>query len=220
VGCPGAQPRRVAEAVPGKLTRYRRRVLESDEVLADRIRRGDATAFDRFFERYAARLLAYLEGMVGERAAAEDLLQETMLRVFRHIHRYEERGHFRAWVFRTATNAALSELRRRRYAATESLEDAALGISEAAASDPAEIHAEARRRRATREALARLGEDQRSVVLLRVREELSVREIAETLGIPEGTVKSRMHHAIRRMRDWIEGTAEAAPRMEPEHEVR
>jgi RNA polymerase sigma-70 factor (ECF subfamily) len=210
----------VAEAVRWKLTGVPRRVLESDEVLADRIRRGDAAAFDLFFERYAARLVAYLEGMVGERAAAEDLLQETMLRVFRHIHRYEERGRFRAWVFRTATNAALSELRRRRYAAGAALEGAALEVAEARAGDPAENHAKERRRRATLAALARLGEDQRSVVLLRMREELSVREIAATLGIPEGTVKSRMHHAIRRMRDWIEGAAEAASRMEPEHEVR
>ena len=83
-----------------------------DEEIARGLRRRDPAVFAEFFECYAARLLGYLTRMVRDRALAEDLLQETMLRVHAGIDRYDERGAFRAWVYRIATHAAFDALRR------------------------------------------------------------------------------------------------------------
>ncbi len=178
-------------------------MAEWEDTIAERIHRGDSTAFDELFDRYGPRLLAYLQGMTRDPCLAEDLLQETFVRVHQHIHRYEERGAFKAWVYRTATNVALTELRRRRYATSVPLDEEALHVEEPGA-DPARRLETGLRLAAVDEALSQLGEEHRVVILLRVREEMGMREIAETLRVPVGTVKSRMHHAVRYLREWIE----------------
>ncbi len=186
------------------------------EEIARRIRRGDTAAFDEFFDGCAGKLLAYLVGMVGDRATAEDLVQETMLRVYRHIGRYEERGSFRAWVFRIATNLALTEMRRRRYR-TPACDPTALEIPDGRSSDPAVVRETQDRERRLHQALAALADDQRAVILLRVREGMRIREVARTLSVPEGTVKSRLHHAVRKLRELVhrpEGIEEAEERHE------
>ena len=108
----------------------------ADDGLADRIRRGDPDAFRAFFANCSGPLLGYLAGMVGDRALAEDSLQETMLRVFRNIERYQERGAFRAWVFRIASHLALTELRRRGLAVTSPLDDRTLELPDPSLPDP------------------------------------------------------------------------------------
>jgi RNA polymerase sigma-70 factor (ECF subfamily) len=183
----------------------------SDEDIPRRIRRGDRDAFDRFFARYGSALLGYLAGMVGERTQAEDLLQETVLRVYRHIDRYDERGSFHAWVFRIATNLAITELRRRRNAPTQTLDDRILALPERNVAEVgARLEAE-ERERLVNAGLAQLPTEQRAVFLLRTKEGMDVHEIARTLCVPPGTVKSRMHHAVRKLREFIdrsEGTNE------------
>jgi RNA polymerase sigma-70 factor (ECF subfamily) len=171
----------------------------SDDEIAARIQKGDATAFDEFFDRFAGRLLGYIGGLVGDAGTAEDLLQETMLRVYRNIGRYEARGVFGAWVFRIASKLAFTELRRRRFRAAP-LAEPVLDVPDPIHTDPAEIRVVRERERAIEAALASLPDDQRAVVLLRVRDGMSLEEIARTMCVPVGTVKSRLHHAIRRLR--------------------
>ncbi len=181
-----------------------------DEDLARRIRARDPRAFDAFFDRFAPGLLHYLAGMTGDHPTAEDLLQETVLRVHANIVRYEERGTFRAWVYRIATHLALTELRRR-PARPAPLEGAALERPDPACADAgAAIDAE-RRGRVLEHGIAALPAEQRAVLLLRVREELDLRGIAAVLAIPEGTVKSRLHHAVRRLREFA-AASESTPR--------
>ncbi|MFH1682062.1 MAG: RNA polymerase sigma factor [Candidatus Eisenbacteria bacterium] len=175
--------------------------LQDDE-LARRIGAGDPRAFDALFDRYAAPLIGYLSSMVGERATAEDLLQETMIRVYRNIGRYRERGAFRAWIYQIATNLALTELRRARFRGD------LCGEFVSRVPDPREpsAHENLERREtlaAVRAGIASLPDEQRTVVLLRVRREMGIREIARVLRIPEGTVKSRLHYAVRSLRDTI-----------------
>jgi RNA polymerase sigma-70 factor (ECF subfamily) len=176
---------------------------EQDERIARRIRRGEERAFDAFFERFGGPLLGYLTGMVGGRDAAEDLLQETVIRIHRNIERYRERGAFRSWVYRIATNAALSELRRARYA-VECPEEAAAHVADPASVDPLEALETREREEAVARAMHRLPDDHRAVLLLRVREEMSIEEIARALCVPEGTVKSRIHYGVRKLRAILE----------------
>jgi len=154
--------------------------------------------------------------MVSHRAQAEDLLQETMLRVFRNIDRYRAPGAFRAWVFRIATNLALTELRRRRLAATDAWDDRLLELPDLDLPQPhARLEAE-ERARTLRAGLLRLPHDQRAVFLLRARG-MELREIAETLNVPVGTVKSRIHHAVQKLQAFI-AQCERTRIEEPHHE--
>jgi RNA polymerase sigma-70 factor (ECF subfamily) len=137
--------------------------------------------------------------MVGDSQTAEDLLQETMIRVFQNIERYRERGAFRSWIYRIASNLALTELRRARFRAEWSPE--AVRIVPDARGPGIEEDLERRETgSALRRAIARLPDEQRAVILLRARRGLEIREIAEALSVPEGTVKSRLHYAVRSLR--------------------
>ena len=177
---------------------------DSDDDLAERIRARDPRAFDAFFARFGASLLHYLLGMVGDRMQAEDLVQETVLRVHRGITRYEERGTFRAWVYRIATNLALTELRRRQYAAPRHLDGEALELADPSHAEAGAALEAEQQERVLQAGLAKLPAEQRTVLLLRIREEMGLSEIARTLKIPEGTVKSRIHHAVRKLREFAE----------------
>ena len=172
----------------------------NDDELARRIRRGEPRAFDDLFDRHAGPLLRYLAGMTGSRPVAEDLLQETMLSIYRHIDHYEERGAFRGWIYRIATNQALSHLRRRRTAGSAGVVDPDL-LPSGASSDALERLQGAEEAEIARRAVAALPAEQRVVLMLRINGELSIEEIARALQIPTGTVKSRLHYAIERLRE-------------------
>ncbi len=189
----------------------------SEERFAVRIRRGDARAFDEFFDAYAGPLLRYLDGMVGNRSTAEDLLQDTMVRVYRHIGAYREQGSFPAWVFRIATNAALSELRRRRWAAGQEPDEAALRIAAPRSAEPPEVLEAQERSRNLAAALEQLPDEQRAVLLLRIRQGMDIGEIATVLCIPPGTVKSRIHYAVRKLREVFD-RHECAPAEDDGHD--
>lgn len=189
-------------------------VSGGEKELAGRIRRGDPGAFDAFFDRYAPRLVGYLARMVGDEAAAEDLFQETMIRVYRNIGGYREKGAFRSWVYRIATNAALSEIRHRRLA-PQTVEPAILHSVKAEGPSPLDEVEKKERLERLRSGIGALPEEHRAVLLLRVQGEMDIRDIARTLGIPEGTVKSRMHHAVRKLRHYME-----VPSALPEEERR
>lgn len=141
--------------------------------------------------------------MVGERSRAEDLFQETVLRVYRGIGGYRERGAFRSWVFRIGTNVALTDLRRRRVA-TEPLDARILELPDPAPADPQERLEAEERDDLIQTGLEALPEEQRAALLLRVRDGMEIRDIARTLCVPEGTVKSRIHYAVRRLKEFVE----------------
>ena len=176
-----------------------------DEDLARRILLRSPGAFEAFYASYASVLLRYLARMVGDRALAEDLLQETMLRVHQRIESYKERGAFRAWVYRIATNLALTELRRRKLTAAPEVRDR---IEFEAAGGRVDLHEHLEgdeRARIVEAGIASLPDDQRAALLLRVQDEMSVRDVARVLCVPEGTVKSRIHHAVRKLRAFVDG---------------
>ncbi len=157
---------------------------------------GDAAAFDALFRRWAAPLLRYLERMVRDHAAAEELVQEVFLRVHRARDRYVPEARFSTWLYRIATNLALNELRRphlRRPHRSTDDEDAAPLAAETPAADDA---ADARRmgQAAWRE-LGRLPEKQRAALCLSAVEGLSYAEVARALDVTEKAVKALVHRA-------------------------
>jgi RNA polymerase sigma-70 factor (ECF subfamily) len=175
--------------------------LESDERLMLRFQGGDVRAFEELVRRHRTPVFSFLLRLAGDRARAEDLCQETFLRVVAAAERWEPRALFRTWLYAVARNQALDEARRQAFRRTEPLDDPA-----AASDDPApDRAAEAALVRPKLEAaLAGLPGEQREVFLLREHAGLRFHEIAEVTGVPENTVKSRMRYALEALREKLE----------------
>ena len=160
-------------------------------------REGDATAFDALFQRWSGRLLRYLERMVREPAVAEELVQETFLRVHRAREKWEPSARFSTWLYTIATNVALNELRRPfRRSPHESTDDDLAGSPRelAAAGPPPDEVAHARRMGdAVETALAELPERQRAALWLTAVEGLSYAEVATSLETTPQSVKALVH---------------------------
>ena len=165
----------------------------------ERFCRGDESAFDILYSRYAPPVLAFLARMVRDTMLAEDLLQVTFLSVVRARGRYQPGTTVRAWVFAIASNAGRDALRRRRARREELSSTGApvdTAVAPATASDPGAA-------RAVQEALMRLPFEQREAVVLHKMQELSFEEIASALGITVSAAKVRAHRGYHRLRELL-----------------
>ncbi|MBN2310892.1 MAG: sigma-70 family RNA polymerase sigma factor [Candidatus Hydrogenedentes bacterium] len=175
----------------------------SDEELVARCRDGHRDAFNTLVTRYQPRLFSFIVRMVANRADAEDLFQETFLRVYRHLDRFRAGAPFRPWLYRIATNACRDHLRRARRRRTVSLDresfaDGPAPIDRAASTlpGPGERAREAELAERLAAAVAKLPVKQRAVFLMARYDGMPYGEIGRALGIPVGTVKSRMNKAV------------------------
>ena len=170
-----------------------------DAELIRSYRAGDPDAFEALVRRYQRPLATYLYRMTGSRAAADDLFQETFLRVLRGLPGYDERGKFSSWLFGIATNVASDAWRRNRGWREQVTSD-----PEAVDPDPAPMpDVEAERRdilEKIESALPEIPLKQRRVFLLRQHTDLTFRKIAELLDEPLNTVLGHMRYATIRLR--------------------
>ncbi len=174
------------------------------------LRRGDLDALSALLTRYQNRLYRYLLRLVREPATAEDLFQQTWLRVAEKIRRYDSRRSFEAWLFAVARNLAIDHLRRAR---PESLDEPAAGdplgapaIAGLRSADPPALEGILARERTTRLATA-LGElpvIYREVLTLRFEEEMKLEEIADVLETPLSTVKTRLRRGLEGLRQTLQ----------------
>ena len=176
-----------------------------DETLIERIARHDADAFTVLYRRYERPVFAVLLRLGGQRALAEEWLQEAFTRVWLAAGSHDAaRGRVKPWIYAIALNTARSDLARKRHRAPHvSLDGAGIDLPDAKGSEPSlaarlddETHASALAR-----ALVELPDYMREVVVLRCSRELSFAEIAEVTGTPQGTLKSRFHRAVLTLRD-------------------
>ena len=185
--------------------------MESDEELLERIGRSDRDAFDTFYGRHLEAILRHAERMVAD--AAEDVVQETFLRVWRKGGQWERRGSALGWVYRIATNLSLNLLESRRHAREargraaadgQDAEDLLVRIADASENGPEEILERADRIRLVRDSVSRLTAGKRRVVESYLDEAGTLAEVARELGLPLGTVKSRFYYASRDLRELLE----------------
>lgn len=169
---------------------------------------GDPAPFEAFVRLQTPLFLAYFRRLGARPSDAEDLTQDVMLRLFRHASTYQGRGQWQAFAFRVARNAWIDHRRRaslRPRSGNEAAEDRSW---EPVASDPGPDEALARQEAhdGLYAMIATLGTTQREAFRLGVVEGRPYAEIAETLGIPVGTVKSRVFHAAQKLRERLSGT--------------
>ena len=188
-------------------------MTDDDAGLLRRCLAGDERAYRQVVERYQARVFSLALRMVRQREDAEDLTQETFVRMFRAAERYDPTRPFAAWLFTIASRLCIDHIRRRRLS-TVSLSQTEPGTGEERTIDvedpglrPDEATSRIEEERRTRELIDSLPPHYRIVVMLRHQEDLSYEEIAEALDMPLGTVKARIHRARGLLRGRIEGGA-------------
>lgn len=163
-------------------------MLTEDRHLVDRARAGDADAFGVLFDRYHAPILNYLHRMVSDRAVAEDLSQDTFVKAWKSLPKTDEQLAFKAWLYRIATNTAISHLRRGKIVKWLPF----LGEHETRAE---RVDSAVTRRTDISEALEKLPKHYTSILLLRHYQGLSLIETAQALDITENAAKLRLFRA-------------------------
>jgi RNA polymerase sigma-70 factor, ECF subfamily len=165
--------------------------------LLARARKGDLEAFEEVVRRYQRRVYGVALRIVRAHDLADDVAQEAFVRAWRSLDRFDLGRPFGPWICRIAANLAVNHVRSPR-AREEGLPD---GHAETPSADPGPLGAvlDAEAKRVLDEAVAGLGPEQRAVFVLRAVEEMSYEEIAEALGISQGTVMSRLFRARERL---------------------
>src|SRR5256886_11795589 len=170
----------------------------TDHDLVYAARDGDTVAFDALFYRYRDGIFRLGLAITKDPSAAEEIVVDTFARAHRAIERLEPDGSLRPWLYRVAVN--LSYNRRPRKGVTFSpLDDGTLDIA-ADAESPSDVAERAERRRVVLECVDTLGPKHRIVVVLHYLNGLNLAEIAEVAEVPVGTVKSRLHYALRKLK--------------------
>ena len=173
---------------------------EPDAALVRAAMDGDTAAFEHLVRHFQAHLWRFLRHFLGDAALAEDVTQETFVRVYRRLPTYEARAKFSTWVFQIARNAGVDALRSRARRDRIVTAVPPPPTSTPAPTASAEVAA----------AIASLGPKPKEALLLVEVYGLTYREAGEVLGVPEGTVKSRVHQARRELTAWMTSEEETS----------
>jgi RNA polymerase sigma-70 factor (ECF subfamily) len=184
----------------------------SDEDLLAQFQKGKREAFGTLVRRYEGELFGYLRRYLGDAELADDVFQNTFLQVFTKSGQYERGRPVRPWLYTIATNQAIDALRRQnRHQAVsldqerEEIEGAELpqlmGLLETRGPGPLDQLQGEERRQLVRASVERLPDFLRQVVILAYYQGLKYRDVADILGIPVGTVKSRLHAALCKLHE-------------------
>ena len=195
-----------------------------ERFLLERLRDHDEAAFSEIVREYQDRVFSLVSRMIGDRGEAEDLAQEVFVTVFKQIGRFRGDSKLSTWIYRIAVNHCKNRIKYLAVrqggadgtaadadAVTEALDHGAHARAQAAgvpvpSREPGPLETLEGRElaRLIESALATLEEESRLVVVLRDVDELSYQEIGEVTGLPEGTVKSRLHRARMQIKEFIE----------------
>jgi RNA polymerase sigma-70 factor (ECF subfamily) len=185
---------------------------DSDESLMLRYREGDVRAFEVIVTRHRKPIYNFILRFVRDAAQAEDVMQETFLRLIKGADNYEKQAKFTTWMYTIARNLCVDASRRGKHRKAASL-DAPIGEDEGATlldmvsdgavgADGKAIQRELAIR--MKQAIEALPEEQREIFLLREVSDLQFNEIAQVVGVSENTVKSRMRYALEKLREALE----------------
>ena len=183
--------------------------MESEtSVIARGLRHRDPDLLDRLIEQYQHRLLRYLIYLTSNQELAEDMFQETWIRVLERGHQYDPKYEFSTWLFSIARHLALDYLRKKKPSSLDGLLDEEEGVS----LDPPDLRPSALELVAQHEqaerissALVGIAAEYRETIVLRFQEGLALDEIASVTRVPLGTVKSRLYRGLNALLPLLKG---------------
>lgn len=166
--------------------------------------KGDRAAFDALYARHKGTLYRFLLRTARDPGVADELFQETWSRVIASRTRYAPQAKFTTWLLQIAHNLLIDSHRRKRPMATgEEAERAFEQIAQPEREQPEHVLSDFERRRRLQLAIEQLPDEQRTAVLLRLENDLSVEEIADVTGVGRETAKSRLRYAMNRLREQL-----------------
>lgn len=173
-----------------------------DAVIVERVMRGEREAFRALVDRHYDRCVRLAAHLLGNREDAEDAVQESFLRAYRHLARYQERERFGAWLARILVNQCRTQLARRRSEEVRAGGDAAECAADAASFAADGVHPAERAflREELQRALAQLPADQREAVVLKLAEDFTYEEMAAITGAGVSALKMRVQRGCARLR--------------------
>lgn len=178
-------------------------MVQSDELLAIEMLKGNLDAFEELVNRYQKPVFKIAYRMVGQREEAEDVSQEIFITVFQKIHQFDPAKKFTPWLYRVAVNTCISRLRRKKKVVLLNFDDPSnrqIEFLHSELDDPI-LHIEQEElRKEIAEALLKMPEGYRAMIILRYQLDLTNAEIAETLGITKENVEVKMHRARKLLR--------------------
>jgi RNA polymerase sigma-70 factor (ECF subfamily) len=188
----------------------------SDEELVEAFQGGDYSAFDQLLERWQRKIHGAIYRIMGSEDETRDLSQETFLRAYRALGTFKKEARFSSWLYQIALNQCRDRLRRRKLRAAVSLEELAENGDAAQVREPGPSAFDLVEKRELSSKVAAavqaLPEEQREVIVLKEYQGLTFLEIAEALGVPPSTVKTRLYRGLGQLRlqlerEGIRGTA-------------
>jgi RNA polymerase sigma-70 factor (ECF subfamily) len=182
---------------------------ESDEKIVARVCAGESALFELLMRRNNQRVYRAARAIVKDDNEAEDVMQDAYGRAYEHLHEFEARARFSTWLTRIAVHEALARVRRRnRLASFDAQPEESMPANPA--SSPEQQTSDIEMRTVLESAVEKLPDEFRAVFVLRAVEGMSGAETAECLGIPEDTVKTRLHRARGRLREMVLESIEPA----------
>jgi RNA polymerase sigma-70 factor (ECF subfamily) len=203
-----ARARALGQRVPYTMSVDERRLI-------DRLIERDEQAFSEIVRLYGDKVFSLIYRMLGSRAEAEDVAQDVFITVFKTIESFRGEAKFSTWLLRIAANHAKNRIKHLARRPTEGVDpndvsevrvvaDRPAPPVQARIDSPDTLLEAAQTERHIQEAIANLAEDQRLLVVLRDVEEMSYQEIEEITGLPEGTIKSRLHRARMAIKEYVD----------------
>lgn len=182
-----------------------------DQALVEAAASGDHQAFETLVHKYERRVFAVALQLTRNGELAQELTQEVFVRAWRHLPRFKGGASFYTWVYRILQNLNIDRHRRNKRRTSSEFDDGVgwrvaevgVGYTARAQADGLEHTHRSEMHQVLHEALADLSENHREILVLREVQDLSYEEIAEVMGIPKGTVMSRLFHARRKLKEQV-----------------
>ncbi|MBW6458848.1 MAG: sigma-70 family RNA polymerase sigma factor [FCB group bacterium] len=179
------------------------KIKYTDEELVARFQQGDERAYIELVKRYKDRLLNFVYRYLNSHEQAEDVVQDTLMKLYTSAHMYREIAKFSTWIFTIAANLAKSELRRIKRRRVVSIHD--FGFDDKEYEIPSEVYSPEKETTSSygekqiQQAIDTLPDQFKTVIILREVQQLSYEEISQILGVSIGTVKSRINRGRLRL---------------------
>lgn len=183
-------------------------MADENTEIARGLRQHDPDLFDSLIEKYQHRLLRYLLHLTGRRELAEDLFQETWIRVLERGRQYDGKHEFCTWLFTIARHLTIDFMRRKQMASLDTRaneDDAPFDIVDKRLTSALELTLQREQNEQISAGMQHLAAEYREALVLRFQEGMSLAEIADVTGAPIGTVKSRIYRGLSGLEPWVKG---------------